>query len=100
MPRRRVTPAEYIESQALLVPLILGDMIERLGAATQAWSNAVWHVRAGALDKALESVVAVGIEVDIPMKVGRSEIRSITERAGDLLDAELPDDDEPELANE
>lgn len=95
MARRKPTPAEYIESQALLVPLILGDMIEHLGAAAQAWSSAVWAVQRGDLDKALEHVVAVGIEADVPLRVGRSEIRHITERAGNLIDALLPDDDEP-----
>ena len=98
MPRRKPTPAEYIESQALLVPLILGDMIEHLGAAAQAWSSAVWAIRRGDLDKALEHVVAVGIEADIPLKVGRSEIRTITERAGGLIDAELPDEEDGPVA--
>ena len=94
MPRRKPTPAEYVESQALLVPLIVGDMIEHLGRAAIAWSEAVWAVRKGDLDQALDRVVAVGIDVDVPMRVGRGEIRAITERAAALLAAELPDDDD------
>jgi hypothetical protein len=47
-------------------------------------------MRRGDLDRALEHVVNVGIEADIPLKVGRSEIREITERAGNLLDELLP----------
>jgi hypothetical protein len=94
MTRRKQTVAEYVENQALLVPLILGDMIEHLGAATIAWSEAVDAVRRGDLDKALDHVVAVEIAADVPIRVGRSEIRSITRRAGELLDAELPDEDE------
>jgi hypothetical protein len=39
---RRAPAAEFIEENELLVPLILGDMVEHLGRAGQAWSNAVW----------------------------------------------------------
>jgi hypothetical protein len=95
MPRRKMTAAEYIDKNDTLVPLILGDMIEHLGRAVQEWSDALAPMRRGDLDKALEHVVSVGIEADIPLKVGRSEIRAITERAGNLLDQLLPDDDEP-----
>lgn len=94
MARRKQTAAEYIEANALLVPLILGDLIEHLGHAAQEWSLAVWAARAGELDKALTHVVEVGIAVGVPLQVGRSELRSISERAGNRLDAELPDDDE------
>lgn len=94
MPRRKKTAAEYVEYNAALVPLILGDMIEHLGTALQEWSNAVWAMDRGDLDKALTHVVNVGINVDIPLKVGRREIRAITDRAGDLLERLLPDDDE------
>lgn len=93
MARRKQTAAQYIEANELLVPLILGDMIEHLGQAAQEWSQAVWAARYGDLDAALTHVVGVGIAVDIPLRVGRAELRSITERAGDRLDAELPDDD-------
>ncbi|HLO36784.1 MAG TPA: hypothetical protein VK194_11905 [Candidatus Deferrimicrobium sp.] len=95
MARRTTTAAEYIEANALLVPLILGDLIEHLGQAAQEWSQAVWAARSGDLDKALTHVVEVGIAVDIPLRVGRAELRSITERAGNRLDAELPEDDDP-----
>jgi hypothetical protein len=94
MPRRKVTAGQYIERNALLVPLILGDMVEHLGQASQAWSNAVWHARNGDLDRALKDVVEVGVAVDVPLQVGRSELRAITERAGRLLDDELPDDED------
>jgi hypothetical protein len=93
MARRKQTAAEYIEANALLVPLILGDMIEHLGHAAQEWSQAVWAARAGDFDQALTHVVEVGIAVDVPLRVGRSELRSISERAGNLLEAELPDED-------
>lgn len=93
MARKRQTAAEYIEANAMLVPLILGDMVEQLGKAAQEWSNAVWAARSGDLDKALTHVVAVGIAADVTLRVGRSEIRAITERAGSRLDAELPGDD-------
>jgi hypothetical protein len=93
MARRKQTAAEYIEENALLVPLILGDMIEHLGHAAQDWSQAVWAARAGDLDQALTHVVEVGIAVDVPLRVGRAELRSIAERAGNRLDAELPDDE-------
>ena len=96
MARRKQTAAEFIEENALLVPLILGDMVEHLGHAGQEWSNAVWAARNGDLDKALTHVVEVGTAVDVPLKVGRAELRSITERAGHRLDAELPDDDDDE----
>jgi hypothetical protein len=91
--KKRQTAAEYIEANAMLVPMILGDMAEHLGKATQEWSSAVWAARSGDLDKALTHVVEVGIAVDIPLRVGRSELRSTTERAGSRLDAELPDED-------
>lgn len=94
MARRKQTAAEFIEENALLVPGILGDIVEHLGHAAQEWSKAVWAVRNGDLDKALTHVVEVGIAVDIPLQVGRAELRSITERAGDRLDSELPDDDQ------
>lgn len=93
MARRKTTAVEFIEANALVVPLIIGDMIEHLGHASQEWSLAVWAARKGDLDTALTHVVNVGIDIDIPLKVGRSEIRSMTERAGSRLDAELPDDD-------
>jgi hypothetical protein len=93
MPRRKLTAAEYIDKNDTLVPLILGDMIEHLRRAVQEWSGAVEAMRRGDLDKAREHVVNVGIEADIPLKVGRSEIREITERAGNLLDELLPDDE-------
>jgi hypothetical protein len=82
MARRKQTAAEFIEENALLVPMILGDMIEHLGNAAQEWSYAVWAARKGDLDKALTHVVEVGIAVDIPLKVGRAELRSISWRAG------------------
>ena len=94
MARRKQTAAEYIEANALLVPLILGDMIEHLGRAAQEWSQAVEAARMGDLDQALTRVVEVEIAVDIPLRVGRAELRSIAERAGKRLDAELPDDNE------
>ena len=93
MAKKRQTAAEYIEANAMLVPMILGDMAEHLGQAAQEWSQAVWAARAGDLDKALTHVVEVGIAVDVPLRVGRSELRAITERAGSRLDSELPDDD-------
>lgn len=74
--------------------MVLGDMIEHLARAIQEWSSAIDSMRRGDLDTTLEHVVNAGIEVDI-VKVGRSEIREITERAGNLLDELLPDDDEP-----
>jgi hypothetical protein len=88
------TAAEYIEANAMLVPFILGDMAEQLGKAAQEWSHAVWSMQKGELDKALTHVVECGIAADITIRVGRSEVRAITERAGKLLDAELPDEDE------
>jgi hypothetical protein len=94
MARKKATAAEFIEANALLVPLILGDMIEHLGRAAQEWSQAVWAARSGDLDDALKHVVEVGIEVDIPLRVGRSELRSIAERAGNRLDGELPNEEE------
>lgn len=94
MARPKQTAAEYIEANALLVPVILGDMIEHLGHAAQEWSHAVWAARSGDLDEALTHVVEVGIAVDIPLRVGRAELRSITERAGVRLDIELPEDSE------
>jgi hypothetical protein len=96
MARRKQTAAEYIEANALFVPLILGDMIEQLGRAAQEWSLAVWAARIGDLDQAVTHVVEVGIAVDTTLRVGGAELRSICKRAGNLLDAELPDDDDPE----
>ena len=93
MPRLKTTATEYLERQALLIPLVLGDMIEHLGAATQAWSEAVEAARRGDPDAALTRVVDVEVAVDIPFKVGRGEIRTMMGRAGRLLDAELPDDE-------
>ena len=93
MSRRKLTAAEYVEENALLVPAILGDMVEHLGAAIQHWSQAVWAIRAGDPDRALTGVVEFEIAVDI-LKVGRAELHAIAERASRLLDAELPDDDE------
>jgi hypothetical protein len=92
MARRKLTAAEYIESQALLTPLIIGDMIEHLGTALQSWGLAVEAARRGDLDRALTEVVAVEINCDIPLKVGRGELRAMMGRAGRLLDLELPDD--------
>ena len=100
MPRRKMTAAEYIEENALVVPAILGDMIEHLGQAAQEWSSAVWAARAGDLDKALTHVVEVGIAVDVPLQVGRSELRSICDRAGKRLEAELPDDEDEDSAEQ
>ena len=94
MARRKQTAAEYIEANALLVPLILGDLVEHLGHAAQEWSLAVWAAREGDLEKALTHIVEVGIAVDIPLRIGRRELHSTCNRAGNLLDAELPDDDE------
>jgi hypothetical protein len=94
MGRRKLTGAEYIERQALLMPLIIGDMIEHLGSALQSWSNAVEAARRGDLDRALTEVVEVQIACDIPLKVGRGEIRTMMDRAGRLLDLELPDTDD------
>jgi hypothetical protein len=91
--RRKTTGAEFIEANALAVPVIIGDLIEHLGKAAQEWSLAVWAARKGDLDAALTHVVNVEIDTDIPLRVGRSSIRSITERAGNRLDAELPDDE-------
>jgi hypothetical protein len=96
MARRKQTAAEFIEGYAQFVPLVLGDMIEHLGQAAQEWSLAVEAAHRGDLDGALKHVVEVEIAVDIPLRVGRSELRSITDRAGKRLDAELPDDDEEE----
>lgn len=94
MARRNPTAAEFIEANALFVPLVLGDMIEHLGHAAQEWSLAVSAARRGDLDDALKHVVEVEIAVDIPLRVGRSELRSIAARAGRRLDAELPDEDD------
>lgn len=93
MARRKQSSAEYIEAQGLLVPFILSEMIEHLGQASQAWSQAVWAARAGDLDKALEYVVEAQVAVDIPVTVGRKSVRAIVGRASNLLDAELPNDD-------
>jgi hypothetical protein len=91
MAGRKTTAAEFIEANALTVPFILGDMTEHLGQAAQKWSEAVWAARSGDLDRALELVVEVEIDMDVPLRVGRSEIRSIVSRAGSRLDAELPE---------
>ena len=96
MPRRKQTAAEYMEANAVMVPLIIGDLVEHLGQAAQAWSQAVVSARLGDLDRALKHVVDVEIAVDIPLRIGRSELRTTAVRAGNLLDAELPDDDEDE----
>jgi hypothetical protein len=96
MARRKQMAAEFIEANALIVPFILGDVIEHLGHAAQEWSQAVFAARAGNLDRALTHVVEVGIAVDIPLRVGRAELRSIAERAGNRLSAELPDDEASE----
>ena len=82
MARRTHTATEYIEANALLAPAILGDMIEHLGRAVQEWTGAVDAARRGDLDAALTHVVEVGIAVDVPLQVGRSELRAITHRAG------------------
>jgi hypothetical protein len=95
MASRKKTAAEFIEANALFVPLVLGDMIEHLGQAAQEWSQAVSAARSGDLDRALKHVVEVEIAVDVPLRVGRSEIRSIANRAGVKLDYELPDDETP-----
>jgi hypothetical protein len=94
MARRKQTAVELIEANALLVPFILGDMIEHLGHAAQERSHAVFAARAGNLDRALTHVVEVGIAVDVPLRVGRAELRSIAERAGNRLGDELLGDDE------
>ena len=95
MARRKQTAAEYLEANAMYVPLVLGDLIEHLGLAAQHWSQAVYAARDGDLETALKFVVEVDTDLDIPLKVGRSGLHSITERAGRLLDGELPDDEEP-----
>ena len=94
MARRKQTAAEFIEANALYVPLVIGDLVEHLGDAAQRWSQAVYAARNGDLDKALQFVVDVDVNIDIPLKVGRSGLHAITERASRLLDAELPDDDD------
>jgi hypothetical protein len=94
MARRKKTAAEYIEANELLVPFIIGDMVEHLGHAVQEWSQAVWAARDGDLDKALKHVVEVWIDIDVPLRVSRSELRSMMDRASNLLDGELPDDEE------
>lgn len=93
MARRKQTAAEYIEAKSFFVTYVLGDAIEQLGKVTQAWSTTVLAARTGDLDKALTHVADAGIQVDV-VRVCRSELRSVFERAGSLLDAELPDDDE------
>ena len=94
MARRKQTAAEFIDANALYVPFVIGDLMEHLGRAAQQWSQAVYAAREGDLEKALQFVVDVDIDIDIPLKVGRSGLHSITERASRLLDGELPDDDE------
>jgi hypothetical protein len=74
--------------------LILGDMIEHLGLAAQAWSQAVLAARRGDLDKVLSHVVDLEIAVDVPLRIGRAELRSIAQRAFNRLDAEMPDEDQ------
>ena len=93
MARSKLTAAAYIEKHATFVPLVLGDMIEHLGHAAQEWSQAVEAIRRGDLDKALKHVVEVEIAVDTPLRVGRSELRSIAVRAASRLDRELPDEE-------
>jgi hypothetical protein len=77
----------------LYVPFVLGDLIEHLGDAAQRWSQAVHAVRDGDLDKALRFVVDVDVAINVPLRVGRSGLHSITERASRLLDAESHDDE-------
>ena len=95
MARRKVTAAEYIHEQTLVPFGILGDLVEHLGQAAQAWSAAVQAAEAGDLDRALTYVVEFDIAIDIPLRVGRAELHRLAERAANLLDAELPDDEEP-----
>ena len=95
MAKRKLTTAQFVESRTQDIALILGDMMEHLGHALVAWSEAVSAAQVGDYDTALSRVVDVEIACDVPLRVGRSEIRSITRRAANLLEAELPEDDEP-----
>ena len=94
MTRRKQSAAAFMDAHAAQVTLILGDMVEHLGEALVAWSQAVMAIEVGDYDTALARVVDVEIGCDVPLRVGRSEIKSITRRAANLLEAELPDDDD------
>lgn len=94
MSRRKMSAAEYIEDRSLFVPLIIGDLIQHLGEALEAWSRAVWAAEQGDLERAQKAIVEIDVTTKVPMKVVGAEIREIVAAAYKRLEAELPDDDD------
>jgi hypothetical protein len=92
MPRKRLTAAEYLADVDEVMRLMLGEMIQNAADANVHWDTAV-RLIGSRPESALEHLVRVWVPLKTAIRVERTDAVRILDRAMELLDKELPDDD-------
>lgn len=93
MARKRVTAADYVERHDREMRGILGELLENASKANLNWTYTRDYVR-GNPDRALDELVAAEIALKTFIRIELSAALRVIDRASDLLDQELPDDDD------
>ena len=93
MARKKLTAAEYLNGHDAEMRVILDELLENAAKANVRWAAAQRHVSHDP-DLALTELVEAMIALDIPVRIERADALRILNRVTDLLDQELPDNDE------
>jgi hypothetical protein len=94
MPRKKLTAAEYLDSQDEVMRLILGEMVQHTANANVYW-DAAQRLIAKNPEAALTHLVDAWIALNTFIPIERSDALRVVNRTMALLDRELPDDEEP-----
>ena len=73
--------------------IILGEMVQNVANANVHWDAAQRSIRMNP-EVALEHLVEAWVALDVPVRVERADAIRVLNRAMELLDRELPDDDD------
>lgn len=94
MPAPKQSAAAYIESQNASVSVILAELAESAGVIARSWHLAVEAVRRHDPDRAQTNLVDAEIRLHHFVRLELQDTLRPTRRAIELLDRELPDDDD------
>lgn len=93
MPKKKLTAADYLESRDHLMRIILGEMVQNAANANVHW-DAAQRLIGQNPDAALEHLAEAWVALDVPIRVERADAIRVLNRTMQLLDSELPDDDD------
>lgn len=93
MLRRRLIAADYIERYDAEMRVILGELAENAARVNLHWATAAYFVRRDP-ERALQELTEAWVALTTAVRIERVDALRRINAASELLDRDLPDDEE------